>query len=158
MIDTGEYPEGEVAFDRAHTASRRDEGYVDPYVKGRLANLHADLADVYHGMGLYEDSLCEYERALQLCPDFPDVNARKAVLLRDMGMYAEALEVFMGVLDGHPRYVEALVQCGITQFGMGRVDDARDSWVRALRLDPANSRANKYLKLSETTFSGMGAG
>jgi tetratricopeptide (TPR) repeat protein len=149
MVDTGSYSEGETAFDEAATSSKTGLGQVDPFVKGRLSNLHADLADIYHGMGLYEDSLREYRTALKLAPHFPDLGTRMGILLRDMGLYDEAILEFKRVLELKPGYTPALVQIGITHYGEGQIDKAAALWEQALQKNPDDTQAKKYLRLLE---------
>jgi tetratricopeptide (TPR) repeat protein len=149
MNDTGEYPEGEAAFNLAYKTSGMKEGEVDPYIKGRLSNLHADLGEIYHGMGLFEDALREYGLAIKLRPAFPDIRTRLGVLYRDMGLHDKAVEEFLSVRSSHPDYNVAGVQLGITYYGREQIELAMAEWGEVLRRDPTDAKALMYVKLAE---------
>ena len=59
LNETGEYQSAEAAFVKARRASLVDQGAMDPYVKGRLANLHADIGEIYHGLGLHAEAVSD---------------------------------------------------------------------------------------------------
>ena len=149
MNETGDYALGEAAFDRARKASLIEQGTVDPYVKGRLANLHADIGEIYHGLGLHEEAVAEYLKALLLGPGFPDLRTRLGVLFRDMGDHERALQEFSRVKRDHPAYTNASIQLGISYFTRGQTELAVDEWKSILEKDPGNPKALMYLKLAE---------
>jgi tetratricopeptide (TPR) repeat protein len=69
--DLGKYEESKRVYQRM-IAARKDSGpdNVDPFVKGKIANMHADVAIAYEQAGLHEEAATEYRRALSLCPTF----------------------------------------------------------------------------------------
>jgi len=115
-------------------------------VRGKLANAHADLGRKYHDLGMYAEAITEYDKALGLCPNFPDLHTRRAVSCREMGQYAEAKTSLLKALEIKPNYVEAHVNLGLIQQKLGNLTDAVTSWERALQLDPKNRLARIYLK------------
>lgn len=149
LNELGEYESGAASFQRARKASLVDQGVLDPYVRGRLANIHADIGEIYHGLGLHDDAEGEYGKALHLGPNFPDLRTRLGILFRDMGEYDRALAEFGKVRQEHPRFAEAALQLGITYFSRGQVDLAVDEWNTLLERDPGNAKALMYLKLAE---------
>ena len=46
--------------------------YLDPYVKARLANMHAELGNIYKDLGLYKEAADEYRSGLNMRPEFED--------------------------------------------------------------------------------------
>ena len=58
---------------------------LDPFAKGKIANMHADMGAAYHAVGMYADAVREYQRALALCPTFVDIRTRLGTTLREMG-------------------------------------------------------------------------
>ncbi|HSH70353.1 MAG TPA: tetratricopeptide repeat protein, partial [Deferrisomatales bacterium] len=114
LNETGDYGSAAMAYEGAGQASTPAQGGIDPYVKGRLANLHADIGEIYHGLGLHEESVTEYSKALALGPLFPDLRVRLGILYRDMGEYQKALDEFGKVKQDHPDFPAAGVQLGIT--------------------------------------------
>jgi tetratricopeptide (TPR) repeat protein len=147
LNDTGAYPDAARAFDAARDASHISEGKVDPYVKGRLANLHAELGDLYHGMGLYDDAMKEYQVALKLRDEFPDVRTKLGVLYRDMGLHDVAIEEFNKVRQTHAHYTEATIQLGISYYGMGEKEMAKELWKGVLDEFPGDAKATMYYRL-----------
>lgn len=115
-------------------------------VRGKLANAHADLGRKYHALGMYADAIQEYDKALGLCPNFPDLHNRRAVSCRELGQYAEAKASLLKALEIKPTYVEGHVNLGLIQQKLGNLTDAVQSWERALQLDPKHRLARIYLK------------
>lgn len=114
-------------------------------VRGKLANAHADQGRKYHALGLYAEAIQEYDKALGLCPNFPDLHNRRAVSCREVGQYAEAKASLLKALEIKPNYVEAHVNLGLIQQKLGNLTDAVQSWERALQLDPKHRLARIYL-------------
>src|SRR3990172_9569001 len=115
-------------------------------VRGKLANAHADQGRKYHALGMYAEAIQEYDKALGLCPNFPDLHNRRAVSCRELGQYAEAKASLLKALEIKPNYVEAHVNLGLIQQKLGNLTDAVQSWERALQLDPKHRLARIYLK------------
>ena len=149
LNEMGRYREAEQAFERARRAAHVDQGTVDPYIKGRLANLHADIAEIYHGLGMHEEAEAEYRKAMELGPDFPDLRTRLGILYRDMGKYDKAIEEFSRVKERHRHYTNAAIQLGITYYSRGQVELAVEEWNSVLERDPDNPKALMYLRLAE---------
>lgn len=149
LNDTGQYPGAAKAFAQAGDIAYSGEGRLDPFIKGRLANLHAQLGDLYHGMGLYDDSMKEYKVALELREDFPDVRTNLGVLYRDMGLHDQAIEEFNQVRKTHPHYNEATIQLGISHYGLEDKATAKELWGSVLLSDPGDAKANMYYRLVE---------
>lgn len=125
-------------------------------VRGKLANAHADLGRRYHELGLYAEAVAEYDKALSLCPTFPDIHIRRAVSCRELGLYAQAKGSILRALELKPNYVDAYVNLGVLYQRLGHLTDAEKTWKRALKLDPNHRLARIYL--SQATAPGPGAG
>ncbi|OGB91153.1 MAG: hypothetical protein A2Z31_04950, partial [candidate division NC10 bacterium RBG_16_65_8] len=85
LADMGAY---EAAAEEADALRGREPGEaarLSPGVLGKLANAHADLARKYHALGMHADAVGEYDKALGLCPNFPDLHNRRAVSCRELG-------------------------------------------------------------------------
>jgi tetratricopeptide (TPR) repeat protein len=115
-------------------------------VRGKLANAHADLGKKYHELGLYAEAVAEFDKALRLCPTFPDIHNRRAVSCRELGRYAEAKASLLKALELKPNYVEAHVNLGVLHQKLENLTEAVKSWERALQLDPKHRLARIYLK------------
>ncbi len=115
-------------------------------VLGRLANAHADLARKYHELGWYAQAIVEYDRALELCPNFPDLHHRRGLSCRELGDLEAARASLLQALELNPSYVEAHVNLGVLYQRMGRLADAVRAWEQALRLDPTHRLARIFLR------------
>ena len=76
--DTGKYQQAQEAYRQALSQSGAAPGQLDRYVKGKLANMYAEIGEVYLSSGLYAEAIAEYRRALDLCPGFVDIRAQMA--------------------------------------------------------------------------------
>jgi tetratricopeptide (TPR) repeat protein len=144
--DLGKYEDSTrvQAFARKHVEEH--EGAIDPFVAGKIANMHADLASVYMEAGLPEEAIHEYERALKLCPHFADLQTRLAHVYREMGRHDDARVHYEAALEQNDKYVPARIHLGLLLLRLGKKDDAKDQWHLALSVDPDNKSARMYLK------------
>lgn len=145
--DLGRYNDAKEVFNQALSASRAEPGELDPFVRGKIANMYAEIAEVYQAAGLYEQAQSEFEKALALGPGFVDIRLRLAQSLRDQSKQEEALEQLARILQDRPTYVAAHVHMGVTLYSLGRKTEAAASWKEALRLDPANKSCQMYLNM-----------
>ena len=132
---------------RAIARTRSESRSLDPFAKGKLANMHAELGEAYAGVGLQPEALREYHKALELCPDFVDLRTRLAALHRDMGQHDDALRELDVVKTTNPRFVAGRVALGITLYSAGREKDAMREWEAALEIDSDNRAARAYLDM-----------
>ena len=89
--DTGKYQAARDTYQQALSRSGAAPGQVDRFVKGKLANMYADIGDVWLSAGMHGEAAREYQRALELCPTFVDIRARLAAAHRDSGAREEAI-------------------------------------------------------------------
>jgi tetratricopeptide (TPR) repeat protein len=146
--DLGKYDESKRVYQRM-IASRKDSGgdNVDPFVKGKIANMHADVALAYEQAGLHEEAAQEYRRALGLCPQYVDLRTRLGSALRAAGNLAAAEREFAKAKKEHPNLVGPRLQLGMTFYAAGRRSDAAREWREVLAMEPANKFAKLYLRL-----------
>jgi tetratricopeptide (TPR) repeat protein len=144
LAETGAY---DLVAAEAETLQAREEttGPLDRGVLGKLANAHGQLAGRYHALGLFRQAIREYDEALELGADFPDVHLRRAVSCRALGDREGAEASLRRALDLNPRYVEAYVHLGLLYGAAGDRPQAREAWEQALALDPTHALARVYL-------------
>ncbi|MBI3990131.1 MAG: tetratricopeptide repeat protein [candidate division NC10 bacterium] len=133
-------------------AKQREEGggfSLSQGVRNRLANAHADLGKVYHELGLYDEAVQEFQKALRFCPTFADILCRLGVSLREKGAYEEAATAFYRALEINPRYVDVYAHLGLTYLKQGMMESAIHALERALELDADHSLAKVYLRLAK---------
>ncbi len=145
--ELGRYAEGRAISQRISEQSRAQDR-IDPFARGKLANLHAHVARAYEELGLYPEAAEEYERALGLCPTFADLRTRRAAALRASGEHDRARrELEVAVLHA-PSYAPAHAALGVSLWSEGRGDEAQAAWRKALEIDARNRAAKAYLRMA----------
>jgi tetratricopeptide (TPR) repeat protein len=152
--DLGKYADAKVVYERAMAASKRAPRELDPFAKGKIANMHAEVGAAYRAVGLYEEAVREYERALALCPTFVDIRTDLGNTRREMGDVAGAIRELEHVRAESPRFVAGRLQLGLGYYAAGRRDDAGAEWRAALELAPSNRSARMYLSLLDVKAPG----
>ncbi len=149
--DLGQYHKARELYAGAKQQGTKTEGerIPDPFVKGKLANMHADLGDVYRGIGLFDEAVQEYRKALELRPEFPDIRTKMAKALHSQGRKEQALDELMEIKRNKPEYLVARINLGVMLYSEGRVADALREWREILKEDPENKKAQMYLRLVE---------
>jgi tetratricopeptide (TPR) repeat protein len=145
--DLGRYREAKEVYSSALNRQRSNPRGIDPFVKGKIANMYADIGDVYASSGLLDEAVVEYRRALDLGPKFVDVRLKLANVLRDLHDYPSALGEFEALLSQAPNYVLGRVHYGITLYAAGKREEAVAVWEDVLGRNPGNKSAEMYLNL-----------
>jgi tetratricopeptide (TPR) repeat protein len=156
--DLGKYREAKEVYQRAMARSRNAPRHLDPFAKGKIANMHAEVGAAYHAVGLYEDAVGEYQRALALCPGFVDIRTRLGSTLREMGKVDEAIREFEQVRGENPRFVTARLNLGLAYYAAGRRPEAAAEWREVLTLAPGHKSAEMYLTMVQPDGGGAGGG
>lgn len=153
LMDLGRYDEAARVYGRARpggpAAQHEPAAALDPFVRGKLANRHADLGGTYHALGLFDQAIEAFEAALRLCPTFPDIRLKLGVALRDAGRLTESVEQLDALKADAPHYAMAGVQLGVTCYAAGDVEGAVAEWRAVLADHPGHPRAEMYLRLVE---------
>jgi tetratricopeptide (TPR) repeat protein len=146
--DLGKYEAARQVYGRI----RKDEhagGLLDPFARGKIANMHADLAQAYADAGCTSEAIEQLKKAVELCPTFADLQTRLGSLYRDAGSLGLAREHYEAARDANPKYPVARVLLGVTLLSLGLPDQAIAEWREALALDPENRSAKMYLRMVE---------
>lgn len=153
--DLGEYKAARQLLAKSKKNLERSGDKIDPFVKGKLANKHAEMGDLYRGVGLYERAVREFNTALGLAPHYCDIRYRMAVCLREEGKKQEALKEFQKIIREKPAYIDAQIQIGITLFSQGKKKEARQIWTKLAKINPKHQLVRLYLRLSEEPKQGV---
>ena len=156
LVDIGAYDMAAAEVGTLQAQEPGDADRPDPAILGKLANAHADLARKYHALGMYAEAVGEYDKALGLCPNFPDIHNRRASSCRELRDYVGAKASLTRALELNPRYVEAYVNLGQLYRRMGQLAEAIAAWERAIELDPTHPLARIYL--AQAAASGVDGG
>lgn len=149
--DLGMYEKSREVFERAARFIASSGGDVsstprmDPFIKGKLADEHLRLGNRYYNLGLLDDAIDEYQKALRLSPEFSDIITQLGIALRDKGQRDEAIKTFTRAKESNPRYIPARLHLGITYYSQGFYGLAEEEWREALVFDPANASVKMYL-------------
>ncbi|MFO0677460.1 MAG: tetratricopeptide repeat protein [Polyangiaceae bacterium] len=148
--DRGKYDKAREVYQRIQGPSGAGSLGSDSFARGRIANMHAEVAQAYHDAGLLREAATEYEKAIALCPQFADIRTRLGTLLRELHEYRLAREHYEAAVAARPTYVPARLQLGVTLLAMGDPYSAEEQWHRVLEADPDNARAKMYLRMLAT--------
>jgi len=144
--DLGKYDAAREIYGRIRSRGAAG-GLGDPFAKGKIANMHAELSQAYQDVGMTPDAIAELEKAVRLCPQFADLRTRLGTLLRETGDLPRARAEYEAAVAARPSYVVAHIQLGVTLLAVGEPDAAEASWKRALEIDGENPHAKMYLRM-----------
>jgi len=126
---------------------------LDPFARGKIANMHAEVGQAYADAGLAREAIVEYEKAVALCPQFADLRTKLGALLREINDLPRAREQYEAAVAARPGYVLARIQLGVTLLALGDSAAAAEQWQKALEIEPDNVRAKMYMRMSAAALS-----
>ncbi len=147
--DLGRYDEAKRIYQAALSRGADSPGQLDPFVKGKIANLHAEVAQAYVDAGMAADAMHELRKAILLCPTFSDLRVKLANLYRQSGDLEAARFELEEAISARARYVPAYVSLGVTLLSLGNGPKAIATWEKALEIDPENKAAQMYLRMAK---------
>ena len=121
--------------------------YLDPYAKGKLANMHAEIGSIYQDLGIYKEAVDEYKKAIALRPTFVDIKDKLGVVYRDMRDYSKAVKELEEAITINPEYTPVRITLGITYYVMGQIEKAKAEWLKVLHKNPNDKKAQMYMNL-----------
>jgi tetratricopeptide (TPR) repeat protein len=157
--DRGKYEAARRVYARVRGSATNVQGAqgLDPFARGKIANMHAEVAQAYADVGLLRESIAEYEKAVRLCPQFADLRTKLGTLLREANDLVRAREQYEAAVRARPSYVPARVQLGVTLLSLGDADAAADEWRKVLEVEPDNVPARMYLRICTSAQGTEGA-
>lgn len=131
---SGEWAEAEKAF-LALSKSYPDSSFA-----------HLILGNIYYSLGKLDTSVEEYEKAIEIHPEFGVALYKLGVCQYRMGKLSEALESFQRVIDsGSQSHAMAAYFIGLINFFLGNDESAAVAFERFRDLSPESMIANYYL-------------
>jgi tetratricopeptide (TPR) repeat protein len=147
LNELGREDQAEESFRRAAASVAPGSVGLPAPVAARMANQHAELAEEYAEAGALGFAIEEYERALELGPDYHDLRYRMARLLLEAGRSLEAREALEEVVRARPNFVDAEAALGLAHYLSGDGIGAREVWKACLAHRPENARVEAYLAM-----------
>jgi len=147
--DRGKYEAAREIYKRIRGKPTGSLQTLDPFARGKLANMHADIAQAYQDCGLPREAANELEKAVSLCPHFADLRTRLGSLLRELGDLPRAKEHYEAAIASRPGYIAARVQLGVTLLSLGDIAAAEETWKKVLEGEPDNPQVKMYLRMLE---------
>jgi len=148
--DLGRYDEAKRIYQAALAKGADSPGHLDPFVKGKIANLHGDVAQAYVDAGLFAEAMHEYRKAVLLCPHFSDLRVKLAGLYRQQGDTDAARFELDEAVKARPNYVPARIALGVVLLSLGDQVGAVAQWEAATHIDPDNKTAHMYLRMAKS--------
>jgi tetratricopeptide (TPR) repeat protein len=121
---------------------------MEPYAQGKIANLHAEVAQAYLDVGLLSESVQELRKAINLCPHFADLRLKLANVYRQWGEPVAARLELEEAVKVRPGYIPARIALGVVLLILGHTDEAIAQWQEVVKLDPENKSAQMYLRMA----------
>jgi tetratricopeptide (TPR) repeat protein len=149
--DRGKYEKAREVYSRIKVGPAGTTAGLDPFARGKLANMHAEIAQAYHDAGLIREAVREYEKGVGLCPHFADLQTKLGTLLRELNDLVSARKAYEAAIQAKPNYVPARLQLGVTLLSLGEPSAAEEHWKHVIVLEPENSQAKMYLRMLERT-------
>lgn len=147
--DVGDFESARKLVARSRKDAKSKSTAMDPFIRSKLANKHAEVADWYHGVGAFGEAVQEYQKALNLEEGYADIRTKMAVCLREKGDLKGALAELTKAVKVNSKYPDAYIQQGITYYAMGKKAEARKSWKIAEKKFPANKTIKMYLRIAD---------
>lgn len=151
--DLGQYTDAKKLYAKLKKAPAKGEQKIEPVLRGKLSNLHANIGDIYRSAGVHKLAIDEYGKALKLNPSYVDIRTKLGQSLREDGQLAKSIKELKDALKVRSTYSPARVQLGLTYYAQGKVSEAKKEWKAALTKDPENDYAKMYLRLLDAMKS-----
>ena len=149
LNDLGQYQDAKKLYTHLKQSPKEPHRQIEPVLRGKLSNLHADIGDIYRSIGLYHHAIEEYRKALDLNPAYRDIRTKLGQAYRENGQLVQSLKELKEVVKADGHYAPARVQLGVTLYSQGKISDAKKEWKAVMDKDPDNEYAKMYLRLCE---------
>ena len=156
LCDIGRYKNAESIYQIANNESNHSGKNTPRLVRGRIANLHAELGNCYEEVGKKMEAISQYRAALELLPSMNDIRSKIAKLYLDIGQLQKAEVQLEKILQSDDSHAKARNMLGLIHFKRGLHGKAKDQWLKALQSDPDNPTTQIYLTMHLDQGAGNG--
>ena len=101
-----------------------------------IAPAYINRGIILAGQKKYDDALRDYNKAIELNPDFPKGYSNRGVLLKDLKRYDESLSDYNKAIELLPNYAIPYNNRGVLFKILNRLDEALNDYNRAIALLP----------------------
>lgn len=144
--DLGKFDLARAIHERATAAQKQADG-IDPFVKGKIANMHAEIGQAYAEVGMLHEAIPELEKAVGLCPHFADLRWRLGNLYKEVGDAARARVQYEAAKAANPLYANARVSLAVLMIAANERKQAEEELHQVLAIDPEHKTAHMYLRM-----------
>jgi tetratricopeptide (TPR) repeat protein len=111
-----------------------------------IAKAYAGLGTAYMYQGKIEEAVVNYNRAIQIKPDYAMAYYNLGIAYGNRGMHDEAIQKFRKAIALEPEMADAHFNLGVAYANKGSVDLAVEHARNALRIDPSHEEANRFMR------------
>ncbi len=127
MIDLGEFSEA-IEILKVALETGKSSGDMTPNTRGRLVKEHVRVAETYVELGLSMEAVQEFEKAIRIGGDYPDIRRKIAGEYIRMNLLVDAERELKKALHRNPFYEEARADLGYLYLLKGQVEQANEEW------------------------------
>jgi serine/threonine protein kinase/tetratricopeptide (TPR) repeat protein len=102
----------------------------------REKRVHTSLGSYYRDKLMYKESIIEYQKALELDPDYGSAINLLAYTYSEMGNYKKAIEYFNRYASAYPGDANPFDSMAELYFKTGKLDEAIEKYKEALEVKP----------------------
>lgn len=147
LNDIGEYGRAQSVYERA--VAPEGSADADDFARGKIANMHAQVARAYLDLQMHNEAIQEYRSAIRLRPRFADLRVRLAEVYQRVGDLPAARYELSEAVRVRPDSAPARVALGVVHLLSGQRQAATEALQQALSLAPGDKAAKMYLRMAE---------
>lgn len=150
LNDLGRYEEGKQIFTDAQSSLKQEKQQeTSTFIEDRLVSKHLELGDLYFQSGASFEAMEQYQKALNLSGNKPDIRLKMADCYEKMGENARAQKELKLLVSDFPTYVPGLLRMARHLHERQRFIDALDYWERVLAIEPHNREAHEWIQRAQ---------
>jgi tetratricopeptide (TPR) repeat protein len=121
---------------------------------GLTAYIYSNRGAVYASAGQFNRAITNYNRAIELNPNFADAYNHRGIAYHNLGQLKQAVADYTKAIELKPNYIEAYNNRGIAYEKLGQPEQGICDYNTSIELNPNlaeayNNRANAYVKLGQ---------
>ncbi|MAE20030.1 hypothetical protein CMK12_14070 [Candidatus Poribacteria bacterium] len=117
---------------------------------GSRQKAHFNRGLTYYNRGQLEQSIAEYQKAIQIKPDFAQAHNNLGNVYYNQGKLEEAVVEYQGAIAINPNYAKAHYNLGVVYHQQGKLEQAAVQYQQAIA---SNSKEGKRGNNSGVTYS-----